>query len=155
MNLWDDWFLLYDIMHESVIHLVEPVLNRFETLLGSLSPIPCLDASWWTLLLYRGFRNETRAVQIAIWEYIFARQAPETLTQLASQPQFFFGAFMKSIDNTSIFSVVNQGVMVSPFGEHLKVFMQRIVANFKSIDDKVTTTDDRYPYSRLLIFFVW
>ncbi|CAO3587682.1 unnamed protein product [Absidia cylindrospora] len=133
-NLWDDWFLLYDTMHESVIHLVEPVLNRFESLLGSSGM--CLDTSWWILLLYRGFNNEIRSVQMVIWEYIFARQNSNTLDQLAAQPDFFFGAFLKSIDNTSIFSVSTQGIMVSPFGEHLKSFMAHIISNFTSIDDK-------------------
>ncbi|ORZ16603.1 hypothetical protein BCR42DRAFT_415426 [Absidia repens] len=133
-DLWDDWFLLYDTMHESMVHLVEPVLNRFESLLGSTQVR--LDTSWWILLLYRGFNNEIRSIQMVIWEYIFARQNSNTLDQLASQSDFFFGAFLKSIDNTSIFSVSTQGTMVSPFGEHLKSFMARIISNFTSMDDK-------------------
>ncbi|KAI8096188.1 uncharacterized protein BX664DRAFT_323334 [Halteromyces radiatus] len=133
-NLWDDWFLLYDTMHETVVHLVEPVLPRFESLLCSTSLH--LDASWWTLLLYRGFNNETSNVQKLIWEYLFARQNTNTLNQLVSQQDFFFGSLLKSLDNTSIYSVNSQGTLVSPFGERLKLFISHIIQNFKDDNAK-------------------
>lgn len=133
-NLWDDWFLLYEIMHENVLHLVQPVLSRFESL---LSYEPHLDASWWTLILHRGFNNETLVIQKEIWEYIFARENVDTLNKLGSQQNFFFGAFLKTIDSTNLYSVPTQGTLVSPFGEHLKSFITKIVGAIKHQDVKV------------------
>ncbi|CAO3617655.1 unnamed protein product [Cunninghamella echinulata] len=132
-NLWDDWFLLYEIMHENVIHLVQPVLPRFEYL---LSYEPRLDASWWTLILHRGFNNETVVIQKEIWEYIFARQNLDTLNQLGCQLNFFFGTLLKTIDSTTLYSVPTQGTLVSPFGEHLKSFITKIVSAFNNQDTK-------------------
>ncbi|KAF7728535.1 Tar (HIV-1) RNA binding protein 1 [Apophysomyces ossiformis] len=133
-DLWDDWFLLYDTMHESVVHLIEPVLPRFELLLSENSP---LDASWWILLFYRGFQNETASVKKAIFEYIFSIQNPACLNMLGVQSDFIFGTLFKDLDVTGLYSVPTQGTLVSPFGEHLKSFVVHLVQAFEQRQDKI------------------
>ncbi|ORE16390.1 hypothetical protein BCV71DRAFT_265697 [Rhizopus microsporus] len=123
-DCWEDWFLLYDIMHESVIHLVDPVLHRFESLLNADNG---MDPSWWTLIFYRGFQNETASVKRGLLEYIFSRENPQTLHIMGVEQGFMFGALFKTVDNTSLFQVPTQGALVSPFGEHFRAFIYRLV----------------------------
>ncbi|ORE02050.1 hypothetical protein BCV72DRAFT_252709 [Rhizopus microsporus var. microsporus] len=123
-DCWEDWFLLYDIMHESVIHLVDPVLHRFESLLNADNG---MDPSWWTLIFYRGFQNETASVKRGLLEYIFSRENSQTLHKMGVEQGFMFGALFKTVDNTSLFQVPTQGALVSPFGEHLRAFIYRLV----------------------------
>ncbi|CAO3620518.1 unnamed protein product [Mucor fragilis] len=130
---WDDWFLLYDIMHESVIHLVDPVLPRFETLVKA----NFLDASWWVLLLHRGFQNDIASVKKCLLEFIFSRQDPEVLNQLGVQQAFMFGALFKTVDNTGLFQVPTQGTMVSPFGEHFRFFMLHLIDAIQDKHEKI------------------
>lgn len=130
---WDDWFLLYDIMHENVIHLVDPVLPRFETLLHSNE----LDASWWVLLLYRGFQNDTPSVKKGLLEFIFSRENPSILNKLGSEQGFMFAALLKILDNTNLFSVPTQGTLVSPFGEHYREFLARLIKSFENDTDRI------------------
>lgn len=133
LEYWDDWFLLYDIMHENVIHLVDPVLPRFETLLKA----DFLDASWWILLLHRGFQNDIASVRKGLLEYIFSRQDPDVLNKLGVQQAFMFGALFKTVDNTALFQVPTQGTMVSPFGEHFRFFMLHLIDSIQDKQEKV------------------
>lgn len=130
---WDDWFLLYDIMHETVIHLVEPVLPRFETLVNS----DVFDPSWWILLLYRGFQNDIGSVKKGLLEFIFSRRDPRILNKLAIEQTFMFGALFKIIDSTALFQVPTQGTLVSPFGESLRSFMLHLVNSIELKQNKV------------------
>ncbi|EPB84910.1 hypothetical protein HMPREF1544_08345 [Mucor circinelloides 1006PhL] len=130
---WDDWFLLYDIMHESVIHLVDPVLPRFETLVKA----NFLDASWWVLLLHRGFQNDIASVKKCLLEFIFSRQDPDVLNQLGVQQAFMFGALFKTVDTTALFQVPTQGTMVSPFGEHFRFFMLHLIDAIQDKQEKI------------------
>ncbi|KAI9275765.1 hypothetical protein BDA99DRAFT_195528 [Phascolomyces articulosus] len=133
---WADWFLLYEIVHETVIHLVEPVLPRLEILLNNTDTN--MDASWWILLFYRGFQNDMSSVKKGILEYIFGLQNPRSLNLLASQSDFIFGTLLKSIDIISMYSVPTQGTLVSPFGEKLKDFMHRLVQSIETEEQKAT-----------------
>ncbi|KAI8384828.1 uncharacterized protein BYT42DRAFT_563768 [Radiomyces spectabilis] len=135
VDMWDDWFLLYDIMHESVVHLVDPVMPRFEMLLRNTNVH--LDPSWWILLLCRGFHNETGSVKKCILDYLFARRAPETLHMLGVQHDFIFGPFLKTLDVTALYSVPTQGTLVSPFAEHLKEFIVHLVNALKDKNEKI------------------
>ncbi|KAI9019565.1 hypothetical protein CLU79DRAFT_888618 [Phycomyces nitens] len=134
-ELWDDWFLLYDIMHESVTHLVDPVLPRFEMLLTDSDT--CLDATWWILLLYRGFQNETLSVKKNILEYIFKLQNPKSLNMLGVQHDFIFGALLKTVDVSSLYGVPTQGALVSPFGESFRAFLVNLIRSFEHENDKI------------------
>ncbi|KAI9494149.1 hypothetical protein BDB00DRAFT_928434 [Zychaea mexicana] len=131
---WADWFLLYEIMHETVIHLVEPVLPKLEVLL--LNAETNMDASWWILLFYRGFQNDMGSVKKGILEYVFGLQNPKSLSLLAGQSDFIFGTLLKSIDVIGMYSVPTQGTLVSPFGEKLKDFMHRLVQSIESNEQK-------------------
>lgn len=123
LEIWDDWFLLYDIMHENVIHLVDPVLPRFETLLNANT----LDASWWILLLYRGFQNDIASVKKGLLEFIFSRQDKRVLNKMGVEQAFMFGALFKTVDSTNLFQVPTQGTLVSPFGEHFRSFLVNLI----------------------------
>ncbi|KAI9281150.1 hypothetical protein BY458DRAFT_430265 [Sporodiniella umbellata] len=131
---WEDWFLLYDIMHENVIHLVDPVLPRFEALLNADFG---MDASWWILLFYRGFQNETSSVKKGLLEYIFTRQDIKTLNKLGVEQEFMFGALFKTVDSTALFAVPTQGALVSPFGENFRSFIYRLVQSFGTLESKI------------------
>ncbi|KAI8390273.1 hypothetical protein BD560DRAFT_362076 [Blakeslea trispora] len=131
---WDDWFLLYDIMHESVIHLVEPVLPRFETLIRA----DLQDASWWILLFSRGFQNDVASVKKGLLEFIFTKQHPDVLRKMGVQHMFIFGALFKTLDVASLFQVPTQGTFVSPFGEHFKSFLVNVIESFDQEQDKVS-----------------
>lgn len=120
-------------MHENVIHLVDPVLPRFETLLHSNE----LDASWWVLLLYRGFQNDTPSVKKGLLEFIFSRENPSILNKLGSEQGFMFAALLKILDNTNLFSVPTQGTLVSPFGEHYREFLARLIKSFENDTDRI------------------
>ncbi|KAI8988894.1 hypothetical protein BDB01DRAFT_719270 [Pilobolus umbonatus] len=133
VNHWDDWFLLYDIMHENVIHLVEPVLPRFEVLLNA----DVLHPSWWILVFYRGFQNDISSVKKGVLEYIFSRENPFILNKMGIEHSFIFGALFKTLDQTALFAVPTQGTLVSPFGEHYRHFMFNLIASFEREEDKV------------------
>lgn len=120
-------------MHESVIHLVDPVLPRFETLLNANA----LDASWWVLLMYRGFQNDTSSVKKGLLEFIFSREDPAILNKMGIEQGFMFGALFKILDSTSLYSVPTQGALVSPFGEHFRSFMVRLIGAFENEQDKI------------------
>ncbi|KAI9323060.1 hypothetical protein BX666DRAFT_2016546 [Dichotomocladium elegans] len=132
---WADWFLLYEIMHETVIHLVEPVLPRFERLLTN--DHMTVDPSWWILLFHRGFQNDTASVKKGILEYIFSLENAKALRVLGAQNDFIFGALLKTVDVMALYSVPTQGTLVSPFGEKLKGFMYRLTQVFDNPDQKV------------------
>ncbi|KAI9478551.1 MAG: hypothetical protein EXX96DRAFT_571334 [Benjaminiella poitrasii] len=126
LTFWDDWFLLYDIMHENVIHLVDPVLPRFELILTETDSLQ-LDPSWWILLFYRGFQNDTPSVKKCLLEHIFNQHQHSVLNKLAVQSGFMFDALLTAVDNTSLFQAPTIGSMVSPFGEHFKSFMTCVI----------------------------
>ncbi|KAI7864646.1 hypothetical protein BDF14DRAFT_1987237 [Spinellus fusiger] len=134
-ELWDDWFLLYDIMHESVIHLVDPILPRFEMLLTDSDTR--LDATWWILLLYRGFQNDTLSVKKNILEYIFKLQNKKSLNRLGTQHEFIFTALLKTVDVASLYGVPTQGALVSPFGEAFRFFLRNLVSSFEQEEEKI------------------
>lgn len=120
-------------MHENVIHLVDPVLPRFEILLNADFG---MDASWWILLFYRGFQNETSSVKKGLLEYIFTRQDKMTLNKLGVEQGFMFGALFKTVDSTALFAVPTQGALVSPFGENFRSFIYRLVQSFEQENAK-------------------
>lgn len=122
-------------MHETVIHLVEPVLPRFEMMLTNAETT--MDPSWWILLFYRGFQNETSSVKKGILEYIFTLENRNVLQLLASQNDFMFGAMLKTVDVMAMYTVRTQGVLISPFGEKLKSFIRNLVSAVDNTDEKV------------------
>jgi tRNA guanosine-2'-O-methyltransferase len=134
-NLYEDFFLLYDIMHENVLHLVDPILPRFELLLFSSDP--AIDPSWWTLLLYRGFQNEAMSVRKRILEYVFGFETKQSLLAVARQYDFLFGVFFAAIDTTSLYTVSTLGAMVSPTGEMLRGFIRKLIEAVEDTDEKV------------------
>ncbi|KAI8074159.1 hypothetical protein BC940DRAFT_290184 [Gongronella butleri] len=127
-EVWDEWFLLYDLMHETEVHLVIPVLPRFEHLMAAQ---PALHTTWWTLLIFRGLNGEINNAQKYLWDYLLTRKEPDTLNKIAAQLDFFFTTLWKSIDNTSLFGVASLGTMVSPFGEHVKEFITNLVSSLE------------------------
>ncbi|KAI9277942.1 hypothetical protein BC943DRAFT_298425 [Umbelopsis sp. AD052] len=135
-NLYEDFFLLYDIMHENVLHLVDPILPRFELLLFSSDP--AIDPSWWTLLLYRGFQNEAMSVRKRILEYVFEFETKQSLLAVARQYDFLFGVFFAAIDTTSLYTVSTLGAMVSPTGEMLRGFIRKLIEAVEDVDEKTT-----------------
>lgn len=120
-------------MHETVLHLVKPVLSRLEHLLSS----PDMDPSWWILLFYRGFHNDTTSVKKGILEYIFTLQNKQSLNMMGIQRDFVFGALLKTIDVTSLYAVPTQGTLVSPFGEKIKLFVTHLLGALERTEDKV------------------
>lgn len=138
-NLWDDFFLLYDIMHEPVSHLVEPVLPRFDLILRKpASPsTPHLHSTWWSLLFYRGFQNDTVSVKRKIVEYVLSIESLEALNVLGCEFEFIFSALFITIDNTALYSVPTLGTMVSPFGEMVRTFVGRLIQAYKKDEDRV------------------
>jgi hypothetical protein len=126
--------LLYDIAHENVIHLVEPVLPRFEVLLNENA----LDASWWIIIFYRGFQNDVPSVKKGLLEYIFSRENKQVLNTMGVEQTFMFNALLKTVDSTNLFQVPTQGTLVSPFGEQLRKFMRNIVDAFNDKEEKIT-----------------
>jgi hypothetical protein len=134
-NMFEDFFLLYDIMHENALHLVDPILPRFELLLSSSNP--SIDPSWWTLLLYRGFQNEAISVRKKILEYVFGLEKMESLLAVGRQHEFLFGVFFAAIDTSSLYTVSSLGTMVSPTGEMLRCFIRRLVETINDLDEKV------------------
>ncbi|KAH8553159.1 hypothetical protein BGW37DRAFT_488649 [Umbelopsis sp. PMI_123] len=135
-NLYEEFFLLYDIMHENVLHLVDPILPRFELLLFSSDP--AIDPSWWTLLLYRGFQNEAMSVRKRILEYVFGFETKQSLLAVAKQYDFLFGVFFAAIDTTSLYTVSTLGAMVSPTGEMLRGFIRKLIEAVDDGDEKIT-----------------
>jgi tRNA guanosine-2'-O-methyltransferase len=123
--LFEDLFLLYDTMHESVGHLVDPILPRLETLMTGSGL--ALDPSWWTLLLYRGFQNEAISVRKKILEYVLNLDKPAPLLVVAKRPEFLFGVFFAAIDTSSLYTVQTLGTMISPFGEMLRKFIRNLI----------------------------
>ncbi|RCH86084.1 hypothetical protein CU098_001180, partial [Rhizopus stolonifer] len=116
-----------------VIHLVEPVLPRFESLLHA----DLLDPSWWILLLYRGFQNDVASVKKGLLEFIFLRQDKFVLNKMCVQHMFVFGALFKTLDVASLFQVPTQGTLVSPFGEHFKTFLVNAIRAFEKDHDRI------------------
>lgn len=120
-------------MHETVIHLIDPVLPRFETLLNANA----LDASWWVLLFYRGFQNDVASVKKGLLEFIFSRENSSILNKMGMEQGFMFGALFKTVDYTALFQVPTQGTLVSPFGEHFRAFLVHLIAAFENEQDKI------------------
>lgn len=134
--LYEDLFLLYDIMHENVGHLVDPILPRLETLM--IGSGLALDPSWWTLLLYRGFQNEAISVRKKILEYVLNLDKPASLLVVAKRPEFLFGVFFGAIDTSSLYTVQTLGTMISPFGEMLRKFIRNLI---QCLDDPKEKAD--------------
>jgi tRNA guanosine-2'-O-methyltransferase len=134
-NLFEDFFLLYDTMHENVIHLVDPILPRFELLLSGSDP--ALDPSWWTLLLYRGFQNDAVSVRKKILEYVFGLEKKESLVTIGKQYDFLFGVFFAAIDTSSLYTVLSLGTMISPTGEMLRGFIRKLIEAVDDAEEKV------------------
>ncbi|RUS25589.1 hypothetical protein BC938DRAFT_471926 [Jimgerdemannia flammicorona] len=139
-TLWDDFFLLYDIMHEPVSHLVEPVLPRFDLILRKPNPsTPHLHSTWWALLFYRGFQNDTVSVKRRILEYVLSIESPEALNVLGCEFEFIFSALLTTLDNTALYSVPTLGTMVSPFGEMVRTFCGRLIKAYEKDEDRYYT----------------
>jgi hypothetical protein len=60
------------------------------------------------------------------------------LNKLGVEQGFMFAALLKILDSTSLFSVPTQGTLVSPFGEHYRLFLVRLIKAFENKQDKIS-----------------
>ncbi|OUM64747.1 hypothetical protein PIROE2DRAFT_8436 [Piromyces sp. E2] len=130
-SCWTNFFLLYDMVQETYVHLVDPILPKF------LDIIPTgknesyeLDISWILIILKRGFQNDAIAVRKRFVRFLIDIDDPDRLRILGSQFNFFFDSFLNVLDTASFYSVPGLGSFISPFGEALYLFIKRIVESF-------------------------
>jgi tRNA(Leu) C34 or U34 (ribose-2'-O)-methylase TrmL len=134
---WSNFFLLYDMVQETYVHLVDPILPKFlEIIPTGKNESYELDISWILIILKRGFQNDAIAVRKRFVRFLIDIEDPNRLRILGSQFSFIFDSFLKVLDTASFYSVPGLGSFISPFGEALFHFTKRVVESFNNQEKK-------------------
>ncbi|PJF18675.1 hypothetical protein PSACC_01518 [Paramicrosporidium saccamoebae] len=116
-EIWRKFFLLYESMQESQVHIVEPMIPLLRSLIaGPVDEKPALGKSWWVLLIQRGFCcnavNTRRLVLGSVLEMDLAEYP-----RLWGADDFLYGTLLEALDSTSLYQAnADAPTTVSEFG---------------------------------------
>ncbi|KAJ3408952.1 hypothetical protein CcCBS67573_g03606 [Chytriomyces confervae] len=123
-SLWNDYFIVLDILQESSAHLIEPILPKFH-----LFTQPSFHVSWWTVLMTRGLSNNSSTVRKRVIEYLVSETDLTRLFCSSGSPaeDFLWRILIPALDNAYLYHVSGLGSYISPFGEKVRQFIKRII----------------------------
>ncbi|KAJ3237857.1 Tar (HIV-1) RNA binding protein 1 [Chytriomyces hyalinus] len=123
-SLWNDYFIVLDILQESSAHLIEPILPKFH-----LFTQPSFHVSWWTVLMTRGLSNNSSTVRKRVIEYLVSETDLTRLFSCNGSPgdDFLWRVLIPALDNAYLYHVSGLGSYISPFGEKVRRFIKRII----------------------------
>lgn len=112
---WRRFFLLYESIQETQVHIVEPMLPLLKTLIADATSL--LDRFWWDIILYRAIAGDSGHVRRLIIQTVMEMDVG-SMPRLMEARDLLFGALLEAIDSTALFQTdVEEGTMVvSPFG---------------------------------------
>ncbi|KAJ3030730.1 UNVERIFIED_CONTAM: Tar (HIV-1) RNA binding protein 1 [Siphonaria sp. JEL0065] len=136
-NLWNDYFIVFDILQESGAHLIEPILPKLSLFLNPSTIHPF----WWVTLMIRGVHNNSAPMKKRILEYLISSTdnnglVLKTLCGHASAEKFLLGTLIQELDAAFLYHVSGLGSFVSPFGEKVRGFVASVM---KERVDKTAT----------------
>ncbi|KAJ1569510.1 Tar (HIV-1) RNA binding protein 1 [Cladochytrium tenue] len=133
-KVWNDFLVMLETIAEPGVHLVEPMLPRLPFVLNEWSSV--LDESWWVVLLQRGIFHDDVPIRKQILEYAIAVKDPKHAAVLLAHPTFLFDRLVPQLDLSAHYLVSGYGLFVSPFGELVRKFIQKLVDNAPTLDEK-------------------
>ena len=86
MDLWDFFFVCLETVQETMMHLVEPQLVKFNSLLEERQDQ--LHFSWWIIILKRGVLNSLFNVRRRVLDFIFSSNEAFMMELLKSDLTF-------------------------------------------------------------------
>ncbi|KAI9331609.1 hypothetical protein BDR26DRAFT_899277 [Obelidium mucronatum] len=126
-NLWNDYFVVLDILQESSGHLIEPILPKLSLFLNS----DCMHATWWITLMKRGIQNNSAPMRKRILEYLISSPVDlvlvvETLCSDIGR-EFLLKTLIPALDSSYLYHVSGLGSFVSLFGEKVRAFIRTVL----------------------------
>ncbi|KAL5008404.1 hypothetical protein ScPMuIL_013985 [Solemya velum] len=107
VRVWEDFILLYETLEEKQVHVIKPLLSRFQNLIKATTVsdtgFPLLHSSWLTVIISRCFHHESIFIM---------RWAVDTVTSLdlsscplleQGQEQFLTGPFLCCLHEVKLF----------------------------------------------------
>jgi hypothetical protein len=147
-KLWEEYFLLYETIGETVPHLFEPLLHKLNSILAPRfsNPSIVLHPSWWMILTQIGSSNRLIVIRKKVLEHLMTTDiegggggsSTGNLNRLAQtkvlcdNPDFLLNDIFERLDQSALYLVPGLGNFVSPFGEKLRVFMVHILKHFET-----------------------
>lgn len=112
---WKRFFLLYESIQETQVHIVEPMLPLLRSLITDVENQ--LDRSWWEIIIHRAIEGDSGSVRAVILQAVLEMDAGK-IPRLMEARDLLFGTLLRAVDSTALFQTgIDDGTMVvSPFG---------------------------------------
>lgn len=124
-ELWRQFFLLYESVQETQVHIVEPMLPLLCGLVSGSEDVntPTLPFEWWAIIITRGISSDSGRVRGRLLEAILEMNLTE-YPRLVAARDFLFGTMMEALDSTSLYHAHSDvgPTTVSPFGMNVARF---------------------------------
>ncbi|PIK44702.1 putative methyltransferase TARBP1 [Apostichopus japonicus] len=117
LEVWNDFFLLYEALDEVQIHVVQPVLPKLMKLQEAAIPDDTgklfLHTSWLTLLLERSFRHESKTITRWGMEQSLRLDVSKLPLLAQNGDKFIFGALLSTLREDYLYMRSAEGVPVA------------------------------------------
>lgn len=131
---WQRFFLLYESVHETQAHIVEPLLPMLKAMITGEGDGARLDQTWWQIVLERAIAGDSGHVRRRVLQAVLeidCRQMGEVARGRAlASADFFFGKMLGALDCTALYQTdADEGAsVVSIFGLSVAHFYARYLA---------------------------
>ncbi|KAK8781770.1 hypothetical protein V5799_016887 [Amblyomma americanum] len=138
MTVWQELFLVLEVLEEKQPHVVKPMLAKFAAFLERFEGSPNFHVSWVLLVFNRMLTHESRTlVKWAIGKFM---SSPALIRLMfdSNMDKFVFGPLVKSLNDCAIFSRED----TDPLGSAARVF--KSLDTFFKICNNVLATPDKF-----------
>ena len=126
-QVWRKFCLLYEAVHETQVHILEPLLSTFNSLVEDTDADDvCLPFDWWLIIARRAFRADSANVRRRILEAVLAIDL-ERATELSYSKEFNLNFLMKALDITSLYTMIPTSADVSALGMMVARYYARLL----------------------------
>ncbi|XP_075555672.1 tRNA (guanosine(18)-2'-O)-methyltransferase TARBP1 isoform X2 [Dermacentor variabilis] len=136
MGVWQELFLVLEVLEEKQPHVVKPMLAKFASFLERMEASPKVHISWLLLVFNRMLTHESRTV--VKWAISKFTSSPALVKLMFDNDmeKFVLGPLVRSLNDCAIFAREDTDPLGSParLSESLEVF-------FKHCQDLLSTTD--------------
>ncbi|XP_037500438.2 uncharacterized protein LOC119374423 [Rhipicephalus sanguineus] len=136
MAVWQELFLVLEVLEEKQPHVVKPMLAKFSSFLERVEDSSKVHVSWILLVFNRMLTHESRTV--VKWAISKFTSSPALVKLMfdSGMEKFVLGPLIRSLNDCAIFAREDADPLGSParLSESLEVF-------FKHCHDMLSTTD--------------
>ena len=126
-EIWRKFCLIYESVHETQVHVVEPLLPLLKSLVEEPSDqVKSLPFEWWTVIVQRALSGDSASVRKRVTEAVLSIE-PSRAPKLARSDEFLRKTLLRALDSTSLYANSEAASQVSLFGMKVAQFYAKLL----------------------------